>query len=370
MLTSKRRTANYNEVRKKCDEIRLSRNAVRLFNILPLEIKEKILITLPYYDIINYCLINKEATKICNDENFWRDKAKLEGIPLNLLLGSSLSISQRYGQLLKLYGNCLYIDQRLEIADESIGMCLITAVKYKDIPMIEYLLMRNPSQTYLLKSIDQSISMNYFDLTKMLLQLLKKDDLTDDDMINLSYTLLELIKSSQPELVIYIIKNLIDDDYYQHQSLLDTAENATLKDVKIMVENMNYNEIDFNDAIHYYIRNHNYEGILYLLKEYPGDKAELDELFTDRNIYIDLKTMKLFFEYGFDDYNTAFIYAMDNRDLDMIKWLLSTGNINLIISNGLISIVSDDYDTTDYNLEYIDKNIRDTLIRYLSSVNV
>jgi hypothetical protein len=103
-----------------------------------------ILLRLPYEDIIAYCLTHRQGYQICQDNNFWEKKLKLDfpsiekvlDLPYetNLRLGSNIiNWKERYLEELSVkdvsYGSEKYI---------PINLCFVRAVKKNNLPMIRY----------------------------------------------------------------------------------------------------------------------------------------------------------------------------------------------------------------------------------------
>src|SRR4051794_30354150 len=56
---------------------------------LPAEVVTRILLSLPYEDILKACVTSKRLAEFCRDPNFWADKAFIEfGIPRNMFIAN------------------------------------------------------------------------------------------------------------------------------------------------------------------------------------------------------------------------------------------------------------------------------------------
>lgn len=69
---------------------------------LLVELQQEIMMHLSYNDIIKYCSTNRIAAKVCQDNIFWKNEARHEGLFLHLLDNISL---EGYRELIN-YKDC------------------------------------------------------------------------------------------------------------------------------------------------------------------------------------------------------------------------------------------------------------------------
>lgn len=375
-------TQNINQTGNK---IRDENIDISYLNSLPLELREKVLISLPYDDIINYCMTSKESSQICEDDNFWKDKAKLEDIPEKWLMDSNFNISQRYGQISK-YKGCLInvlnesVENSLKITLEqnklvrfinlldltqgtikTLEHCLKMAIDYNDDVILDLLSERTQRKIENLNNIKRILlSTNHQDLINMVNKLLykikelllgslsysvEKNNFDSAALLSLSIdseyfydnfgrkyekllTVVEiLVKHDQEEIIFYILNNIIGEknEYYNDliiKILEFAAKYNNINLLKYMIQNYDITGGEIS-TMDELIKNNNVEGLEYLLENTPN--YIINDYFADLEdqdlVRINLDVLKVLTKHGFDAYMDAIEYAKNYNDQDMINWL-------------------------------------------------
>lgn len=326
---------------------------------LPVEIREKILLTLPYQDIINYCKTSKIGAEICRDNNFWKDKADVDGVPKNLLESQNLNYSQRYGQLINIYGDCLL--------GQKDSNCLSKAVINGDIPVLEFLINKDPNQSELASALTKSVDMDKYDIANILAKSIKGNELSQHDQHFIYYSLKKIAYKGYVELLIYIIKNIVMNFIDQvfsnsiyHESLSMISKSNDPKKIQLMINTFNYNLNDYDDAI---IASISTEGdqdfiydadnaddgddiyqdnvknkvvhmnsLAYLLDNYPGNLNlnfnAVDNFLVQYDYDLNLDTLKLLVEHGYSNYDIVLLNAVENNNTDVVRWILLNGHVS------------------------------------------
>lgn len=283
---------------------------------LPYEVEETILQYLPYTDVINYFKSNTRDTNV--RDNFFKRRAKLDNIPLDLLPESN--VAARYIQL---------FEHRLCLETNKLSTCLMEPIDNNDIEEIKWLIS-------LLKNIEYPLHFH-------------------PKTTSLIYSSMYAFQKNNDMIGEWLLSNLYD--FYQNKSIvtLDFDEKTLFK--KIIYDSIHKNKLDITyfivDELYYFIPElkklafsmfarydqseglidiikdyylsiNDYDDALFntnspyifelLLQKYPGDERDLNRIFGDpRRYYTTKDNLAVLFNYGADNYN-AILFNIVTHD--------------------------------------------------------
>jgi ankyrin repeat protein len=207
-------------------------------------------------DLLNICLINKEANKLCNNEIFWRKR------------------------FLKKWGTT-------EIKPESWKKFYLTTLKYLDGIILD-------------KNMEKYRKDNY------------KAYLTNDN--RMERALLKAVKNGE----INIIKLILEKGNTEHlnfnNAMYLAAENGDINIVNLMIENGARN---FNKGL-IYAANGGHNDIVRLMIDNGANEIFINTALRNAAAGNHLDTVKLLVKRGADDFNTA-LSVISWKDFDEYK---------------------------------------------------
>lgn len=307
---------------------------------LPYELEENILEYLPYDDVSNYCLTNRRAGDVC--DTFFKRRAQLENIPLYLLPENN--VADKYMQLLK-DKSCLQ-ENKLRMSD-----CFKNAIDNNNFGEIKWLtsLMKNnkypgfqssPVAFCLIKTSYYAFRKNNDTIGLWLLSNLP-DFYEDNKLRTLDVTRYQnLIKIIQ----YLIINNKIDVIHHILDEISDSifelgkviffmfARYNDPENLIYMIDNYDMTINDYNVAI----ANSNSPDIVQLLlRHYPGNKDDLNRIFSYKSLYLTREILEILLNYGVDDYSGIFTTIINSisrgneNTYNDVRWFLSHYSFNI-----------------------------------------
>lgn len=219
---------------------------------LPPEIQTRILLTLPYKDVINYCQTCKLTYPILNDQYFWKNKAALDfGLPKELFdyIGNpdkfskehstdipcvslkvpSMTAFYKYRYLTKYYNKECFLGTvaNLELYPIYTSRCIYNTIINHDAPLFKFFLDRITDfdikeikpliMQFLIKKGDVRI-------LKIIIEYFKFEEKDFNDFFELILTRMDKKFVSNPDnynIIEYIIKNFtFQNQTYDYISLI------------------------------------------------------------------------------------------------------------------------------------------------------
>lgn len=295
-----------------------------LLTTLPYELQMEILISLPYQTIINYCSTNKTAAVIRNDKGFWKRKARLEGLPDQLVEHSRLNYSQRYYDLSK-YGSLF--------KDGNIDACLYGAILNADIDLVQYLIREYDVRIRIktiINAMTMSVTNGYSKIYNLLFDVLSSREL-NSPKLNFYRLVEELSKNLWIDELIdlmWIIFNFHPDVY--HITLVYAVPKANRSILIKLVDNFLYDAEDYNEAFGEALYYNNAEAVDYLLELNP---EAVDNI--DISSISDINIIKVLLQHNYDQVEILrkFIRMCDWDD---VNWFLS--NITDIFDYNIVIV--------------------------------
>lgn len=339
---------------------------------LPYEIQENIIKDLSYYDIVNYGKTNTKAMEVC--DGFFRRKAKIENIPIELLPASN--VASRYLQLYDDRESLYKIKYKSDLK-----RCFERLILEDDIEEIKWLvfLMKESGKFYFVEEKNISeLSIHAFNnhkniICKWLLSNLHGYDLNSNRwslfVYNLYVILRFALEENRTEIIYYILDEFSGIDSGLRQKAFSEFTRAKdLINMKKVMAKYNMNISEYNYAIVNLIviemKNNDPEYLTtlrFLLQNYPGNNDDLNGFLNGfMEICPGRSALPILEEYGFNNYMTIFyrivcmIYP-DNIYIDNFKWFML--NYSKIIP---ISTLKETYANAR------DNKIRSILLEYIS----
>jgi len=317
----------------------------------PYEVLFRLLISLPYQSIINFCSTNREYREICNDPYFWITKANIDfEVSNNEFLNTQLNPQDRYLQLLAMYGQqCIKGSERVvpintcfKLASESNDVSLITYFLQKGATNLEYgiyaaaaigdinlfnLLVSSHINLLNDKILNKAVAIaaenNHLPLIKLLISqaVLGRLTLNSNTIDN---ALLSAVKNGNLELVKYLLTfepHTIDVPLYH-------ASRGGYKDiVNLLIDsgiNFNPNDILAGAAKGGHI------DLINLARELGANDYQeglnMAAQGGHRNV------VDYFIKLGANDLNSALEYAGNGGSIDLVDYLLSLGATDLNVA--------------------------------------
>lgn len=315
------------------------------YSMLPLEIQEQILLNLPYKDVLNYCNTNTASANICKDEYFWKKKLQADGYPDWLLTGDNPS--RRYGQLMD-YGSCL------TAPDVN---CLKLAIDRKDESALRYMLTFDITLNCLLPVLSYALEKDRFDISRLLLPRIKDEvdkiphienesPLSLIQFHELERSMIIAGAAGEYDIVYYLVTQIENSN--PGNLLQYLAPYGDLPMIDKIVNEFNPDSDMFSEAIDRVLRKLSETGdsakylpiLDYLFRHHPdiNDLARMEDI----GEYLNPDVVRLMLRYGFNDYDTLLIYAVDYDKVDVVDLLLeNVENIDKNTLNDLLGLAVD-----------------------------
>lgn len=280
---------------------------------LPYEIQYQYLLNLQYHDIIKYCKVNTQARKVCKDHYFWFKLANRDfNVHNDEFYDSHLNII--YG--IQRYNHFKNINNK----EDNLKYYIITASNFNDCGTIKYLF-RNLDRLVFIKhgSIDE------YDYIKLYLLALEncigsksyrgkkvKSNVKDSRSINNDFISSNNIPDKKNRIIYYIfnlVNNLLPLDMSRYD--YDDSFIFLCKTFKILL---------LNDKVD-------------IARQLINRKFTLNQINYLLSISIKCSNydyIKYFLDIGANDYDSFFITALNEGNVNLVKYLYPMINKNVI----------------------------------------
>lgn len=308
---------------------------------LPEEIQEKIFIylglyktesipygRLPRYHVINYSMTNKKIMHMC--DNFFRRKAQLKNIPLELLPESNI-----VKEYIKLNKDIVCANESHELSPIC---CFLRAIIKGDLHRVKWLASLTLSS---FKSSDEKLNIyiiasDYaFYNDKDIIGEWLIDYLSQDASCLFAHNWFNIINRCQHMVVNLIKKNKINVIYYVLDKLKEVSPRIKrtvayeflmrndLDNLNRIIKNYSLTIHDYHDLI---VSTKQKETLELLLSRYQGTGSDLNIMVMVRNGYKPSRDLvSILIGYGFNDYLTIINRVLNDKSsecVELVKFLL------------------------------------------------
>lgn len=159
------------------------------FSLLPKEIQIEYLLKSYYKNVLNYCHTSKSANEICNDNYFWKKKARYDlGMPEQYFDVDGIPAFKRYLYLIRTYNPKCFTLTKKE-SNVLFNNCLSKAIKDHDLKLTAYFTSKHKVSGFYNRSLLLKYGILYgnLDIVKFLINYIKPS------IKDLYYTLLDIL---------------------------------------------------------------------------------------------------------------------------------------------------------------------------------